>query len=99
MNRRENFRITNSERIAQNSKLIEASINQKAGELKPVPFTSAINLNENRKYLRYAFVPFLIFVVLLFTAPSLIRDSTKRLIEHSTYFEKPAPFTFEILNK
>ncbi len=84
---------------AQNSHLIEASINQKAGELKPVPFASAINLNENRKYLRYAFIPFLVLVVLLFTAPSLIKDSTKRLIEHGTYFEKPAPFTFHILNK
>ncbi len=79
--------------------LLTASINQKAAELKPVPFTSAINLNENRKYLRYAFIPFLVLVVLLFTAPSLIKESTKRLIEHGTYFEKPAPFTFEILNK
>ena len=82
-----------------NFQLLTASINQKAGELKPVPFTSAINLQENRKYLRYAFVPFLILVVLLFTAPSLIKDSTKRLMEHGTYFEKPAPFVFEVLNK
>ncbi len=79
--------------------LLTASINQKAGELKPVPFASAINLGENKKYLRYAFIPFLILVVLFFTAPSLIKDSTKRLMEHGTYFEKPAPFIFEVLNK
>ncbi len=91
--------LTVSELRTQNSKLIEASINQKAGELKPIPFSSAINLNENRRYLRYAFIPFLILVVLLFTAPSLIRESTKRLIAHGTYFEKPSPFTFQILNK
>ncbi len=87
------------EHPTSNFDLLTASINQKASELKPVPFTSAINLNDNRKYLRYAFIPFLVLVVLLFTAPSLIRDSTKRLIEHGTYFEKPAPFSFQILNK
>jgi len=79
--------------------LLTASISQKASELKPVPFASAINLNENRKYLRFALIPFVILVVMFFTAPSLIRESTKRLIEHGTYFEKPAPFTFEVLNK
>ena len=79
--------------------LLTASINQKSAELKPVPFTAAINLNENKKYVRYAFIPFLVLVVLLFTAPSLIKESTKRLIAHGTYFEKPAPFSFVIVNK
>ncbi|HNP98333.1 MAG TPA: DUF4175 domain-containing protein [Bacteroidia bacterium] len=79
--------------------LVTASINQKAEELKPVPFVSAINIGENRKYARYALIPLLVLVVILFTAPSLIKDSTKRLIQHGTYFEKPAPFTFEIQNK
>jgi hypothetical protein len=84
---------------AMNTSLIEASINQKSQELNPVPFVKAINLNDNRKHLRYAAVPFFILVIFLFAAPSLIKDSTKRLINHGTYFEKPAPFTFEILNK
>lgn len=79
--------------------LIEASINQKAEELKPVPFVSAINIGENKRYARYALIPLFALVVILFTAPSLIKDSTRRLIEHGTYFEKPAPFVFEVLNK
>ncbi len=79
--------------------LLTAGINQKSEELKPVPFVSAVNFSENKKYLRLAAIPFLILVVVLFTAPSMIKDSTKRLMDHSTYFEKPAPFTFEILNK
>src|SRR6185436_9421616 len=37
-----------------NSDLISASINQKSSELKPVPFISAVNFSENKKYLRYA---------------------------------------------
>ena len=83
---------------AFNFELLVASINQKAEELNPVPFTSAINFNENRKYLRYAFIPLLVLMVLLFTAPSIIKESTKRLIAHGTHFERPAPFRFEILN-
>ena len=65
-------------------------INQKINELKPIPFVSAIDLSENKKYLRYAIIPLFAFIIILFTAPSLIKDSTKRLIEHGTYFEKPA---------
>ena len=78
--------------------LVLAGIDQKTVELKPIPFASAINFGENRKYLRYAFIPLLILVVIIVAAPSMIKDSTKRLIEHRTYFEKPAPFAFEILN-
>jgi hypothetical protein len=79
--------------------LIMASINQKIEELKPIPFVSAINISENRKYLRYAMIPLLALVVILFAAPSLIPDTTSRLIRHQEYFEKPAPFSFDILNK
>lgn len=85
--------------LDRSSILVEASINQKIKELKPVPFASAIDFRQNRKYLKYALVPLLLFVAILFGAPSIITDSTKRLIEHGTYFEKQAPFQFVILNK
>lgn len=81
------------------AELLLAGINQKISELQPVPFVSAINIGENKKYLRYAVIPLLAFIVLLFTAPSMIKDSTRRLIEHRTYFDKPAPFSFQLLNK
>ncbi len=83
----------------QNNVLLLAGIDQKISELKPVPFVSAIDLTENKRYLRYAIIPLSAFIIILFTAPSLIKDTTKRLIEHGTYFEKPAPFSFELLNK
>ena len=79
--------------------LILAGIQQKATELKPIPFVSAINMNENKRYVRYAILPVFAVIIILFTAPSLLKDSTKRLINHNTYFEKPAPFTFKISNK
>lgn len=80
------------------SELLYASIDQKIAELKPVPFVAAIDLKENRKYLRYAVPPALFMLVLLFAAPNLLRESTKRLVNHNTYFEIVAPFQFVIEN-
>ncbi len=86
-----------SESDAQYS-LLEAGINQKIKELKPVPFTSAVDFSENKKYLKYAFIPVLLIAVILFSAPSIIRDGTKRLVKHTEYFEKESPFQFVVTN-
>lgn len=83
----------------QSSKdLLEAAINQKILELKPVPFSAAIDLSQNKKYLKYALVPLLIILALLVASPSVLTESTKRIVAHGTYFEKQAPFTFTIEN-
>ncbi|MFK7807921.1 MAG: DUF4175 domain-containing protein, partial [Saprospiraceae bacterium] len=84
---------------AGNSKdaaLIMAGINQKTEEIKPVPFPTAINLSQNKKYLRYALPPLLLLLIVLFAAPSIIKDSTNRLINNNEEFERAAPFSFEI---
>ncbi|HRI01426.1 MAG TPA: DUF4175 family protein [Saprospiraceae bacterium] len=78
--------------------LIEASIEQKAGELRPVPFVAAIDLQKNRKYIQYAFLPLLLLGGIWFWSPSLIKDPTKRLIENNKEFEKAALFSFELQN-
>lgn len=82
---------------AEHKALIVASINQKTEEIKPVPFRSAIDLNNNRQYLKYALPPLLLLIVLLFAAPSMIKDSTRRLIRNGQDFERPAPFRFNLL--
>ncbi len=74
--------------------LILASINQKSEEVRPVPFQRAIDLSQNKKYLKYTLPPLLLLIVLLFAAPSLITDSTGRLLKYNKEFEKPAPFRF-----
>jgi len=79
--------------------LIEASIHQKAMELHPVPFVKAIDLNKNRKYLRYAILPLFFLISILLLAPSLIKDSSKRLIKNDLDFAKEAPFQFVIQNE
>ncbi len=78
--------------------LINASIDQKIGDLKPVPFKSAINLNQNKKYLKYALPPLLLLFILLVAAPTLITSGTERLIKNNETFERPAPFTFAVEN-
>lgn len=79
--------------------LILASIDQKSDEIKLIPFRSAINLGDNKKYLRFALPPILLFFILFLSAPSVLTDSTFRFINSNTEFEKPAPFNFIIQNE
>ncbi len=82
----------------ENADLIRASIDQRIAELKPVPFSNAIDLKSNRRYLRYALPPLIVVVIFLLAAPSIITEPTERIIRHSEYFEKAAPFSFRLLN-
>ena len=76
--------------------LILASIDQKSEEIKPVPFKNAIDLTQNRRYMRYVLPPLLLLIILLFAAPSLITDSTQRLVKYNKDFARPAPFNFVV---
>ncbi|MBK6984624.1 MAG: hypothetical protein IPH32_07640 [Bacteroidetes bacterium] len=78
--------------------LLTASINQKMEELKPIPFTSAIDIGENKKYLKFALPPIALMLIVLAIKPSIITDGTERMVFHQTYFEKAAPFQFAINN-
>lgn len=80
------------------SDLIEASINQKINDLKPIPFVNAIDIKANKKYLKYALLPVLIIIIVLIARPSAITDTSKRILKYNTYYETPAPFLFEIVN-
>lgn len=84
---------------SQYTSLINASINQKVTELNPVPFRSAINLSQNRKYLRFALPPLMLLVLILFIDASIIKNGTTRLIRNDEVFEREAPFKFVLQNK
>lgn len=81
---------------SSDNELLLASIHQKELGLKDVPFEGAVNLKENKKYLKYL-LP-LVFVLLLvgILSPSLFKEGTERLIFHQQEFAIPAPFTFEL---
>jgi hypothetical protein len=81
-----------------NEELILASIDQKIVELKPVPFTSAVDLRQNLRYARWAMIPLAVIIVLLLWIPSLLTESSRRIIAYDQVFEPVAPFSFKIVN-
>jgi len=85
--------------IEGDNSLIEASIAQKISELRPVPFSSAIDFRENRKYLKWVLPPVSIVLILLFAAPSILTKPTERLIKHGQIVAEEAPFTIRVTNE
>ena len=83
----------------QQRELIEASIDQKIETLKPVSFPSAINIKENTKYLKWVMFPAGVICIIALAAPSILTESTKRIIRHNEYFAPVAPFKFVVLNQ
>lgn len=80
----------------QSQELILASINQKSEKIKLVQFKSAIDLSQNKRYLKYTLPPLLLLILIMVVNSSMITDSTWRLLQNNQEFEKPAPFQFEV---
>lgn len=76
--------------------LLEAGIDQKVNELSPISFPSAVNLKENRRYLKWALIPLGIICIIALAAPSILTNSTERLLKHDKYFAPVAPFRYAI---
>ncbi|MCO6174759.1 hypothetical protein NHF50_06845 [Flavobacterium sp. NRK F10] len=85
---------------AQRSELLLASIDQKANALQPIPFSNAVDLSKNRKYLPYALIPIIVLLLFFITGnSSVIENSLSRVVHYETAYTPPAPFHFDILNK
>lgn len=83
---------------SSNNNLLLASIDQKALELKPVPFSNAVNLTENKKHLKYLLIPLLLLVGISIVSPNIFTIGTERLVNYNTYIAPLAPFKMEINN-
>ncbi|MEZ4910189.1 MAG: DUF4175 family protein [Saprospiraceae bacterium] len=79
--------------------LVLASIEQKTKSIQLVPFKAAIDLQKNKKYAKYALPPLALLLFILFAAPSILKDGTKRIIQNNKTFERVAPFSFVLDNK
>ncbi|ARN72193.1 hypothetical protein BST91_11250 [Nonlabens tegetincola] len=76
-----------------------ASINQKSEELKPIPFSLAIDYKKNSKYLKYLAIPLVIIVGLFFTGnDEVITKSASRVADFNNEYIPPAPYSFKLLN-
>jgi hypothetical protein len=76
-----------------NIELLRASVLQKSEQLNVIPFSSAIDFGQNKKYLRYLLPIFLVFILLAIFVPTIITQGTERVVN---YNEEYAPFQFVI---
>jgi hypothetical protein len=94
--------LTNFLQLADNpnkSELLLASIDQKAKNLQPIPFASAVNFNANKKYFPIVLIPVLIVSFLILSGKSsLLSQSFNRVVNYQKQFAPPAPFQFQIVN-
>jgi len=79
--------------------LIKAGIDQKINRLRPIPFTLAIDIKQNLRYLRYAVPPVLIILLILILSPGVITEPSERIVRYQTVYEPPAPFTVSVVNE
>ena len=79
--------------------LLLAGIDQKSADLTPVPFTKAVKLSENKRYLPYFLPTAIIILLILIITPAFITEPSKRIVHHNAYYEKPLPYTISVLNK
>ncbi len=83
----------------QNNPLLLASINQKIESFKFVNFRTAIDFKKNKKHLKYAIVPLILFLALSFSKDGeILSKGTQRIIHFDKEFVPEAPFTFNINN-
>lgn len=88
-----------AEKSGIDNSLLIAGIEQKTVELKPVPFQSAINFSDNKKYLKYVLPPLTLAIILLLISPAILTEGTQRIVTYSRDFTPKAPFEFAIVNE
>ncbi|MDR3047949.1 MAG: hypothetical protein LBU51_10160 [Bacteroidales bacterium] len=77
--------------------LLLAAIETKIETIKPFSFIKAIPFKKSFKYIKWATIPVLLFIIIFTIKSEVFTDSTKRIINYQQYFEKPAPYAFEII--
>ena len=82
----------------QQNALLAASIEQKSQNLKLYKFSDAINISENKKYLKYSIPPLLLLLLISAFSPNFFKSS-ERILKFNQEFIEEAPFTFEVENK
>ncbi|MBV5313034.1 MAG: hypothetical protein JZU47_07040 [Prolixibacteraceae bacterium] len=80
------------------SDLQKASIDQKIDELKIFNFSDAIRYKDLKVVVFVLLGVLLLFLAMFISIPDFFTESSVRLIHFQQKFEKPAPYTFELLN-
>jgi len=85
--------IQNNER---NIELLNASVQQRSVQLTTVPFASAIDISDNKKYLKFITPLFLILMTIGIFVPSLLTQGAERVVNYDKEFKVEAPFSFNV---
>ncbi len=80
------------------SKLLQASINQKISEIKLFDFSKVIKFNKLGSYAKYLVFPILILLLVLFYNKNILFEGNKKFVDYKVYYQPQAPFTFNLLN-
>lgn len=80
----------------EQNQLILAGIDQKIDDLKPIPFSNAINFKNNKKYLIYILVPAATVLIVGLIAPVILKDGTNSFIQYDKKILPAAPFSFSL---
>jgi hypothetical protein len=93
------LQLSNADKQEQSSELLLASIDQKANALQAIPFGNAINYSSSKRYIPFAIVPILFFLLFYLSGNSaVISQSLNRVVHFNESFLPPAPFKFVLLN-
>ena len=65
------------------SDLLIASIDQKANQLKPVPFSMAIDFKKNLPYLKYAAIPLIIILLLMISGRAEVFSGSYETVSYT----------------
>ena len=79
--------------------LLNAAIDTKIETLKPFAFVKAIPFKKSTQFVKWAIIPVLLFCVIFSTKSEIFTESTQRIVRYQQYFEKPAPYRIEVVNK
>lgn len=80
----------------QQNQLILAGIDQKIEELKLIPFSTAIRLGDNKKYVKYFLIPLVLIIAIGIIAPAVLREGTHSFVAYDQEIIPPAPFNFVV---
>lgn len=82
----------------QSYELLRTAIDTKTEKIKPFPFIKAIHFEKTTKYLKWAIIPVLVFLLIFSIKSEVITEPTKRIVNYNQTYEKPAPYSIELLN-
>ena len=90
------LQLQNSEQVPERQKeLWQAAIDLRITQMRPFRFHQAVDFKKSLRYAKYAIVPALTILLLLFLNAELFTSPTQRIVHYNTYYEKPAPYRLE----